>query len=378
MEDVTDTVFRRIVLAAGAPDLFFTEFTSTDGLCSAGRPRVIGRLRYTLPERPLVAQVWGTRPELFRRVAAEVREMGFDGIDVNMGCPVRKIVSRGACGALIGSPSLAAEIIAATREGAGGLPVSVKTRLGVSTARGAEEWIGFLLGQGLAALTVHGRTVAQQSEGSADWSAIGMAARLRDAAGLPTRIIGNGDVKTVDAFFARVAESRVDGVMIGRGVFENLHLFAGIRARREGAAELHESGADSRGGAAGPRSGAADPRGGATNSRSGADPRGGATNSRRGTAGPPGGTVDSRGDYSLLSPADKVEAFRRHMIMHRDTWGPGKQFDVLKKFAKTYLRAFEGASRLTDAVMHTRTHEAGLAVLDEWLARGKAPRAAEA
>jgi tRNA-dihydrouridine synthase len=67
MEDVTDTVFRRIVRAAGAPDLFFTEFTSTDGLCTAGRPRVIGRLRYTLAERPLVAQVWGNRPEHYRR-----------------------------------------------------------------------------------------------------------------------------------------------------------------------------------------------------------------------------------------------------------------------------------------------------------------------
>jgi tRNA-dihydrouridine synthase len=314
MEDVTDTVFRRIVLEAGAPDLFFTEFTSTDGLCSAGRPRVIGRLRYTLRERPLIAQIWGTRPELFRRVAADVREMEFDGVDINMGCPVRKIVSRGACGALIGSPSQAAEIIAATREGAAGLPVSVKTRLGVTSPRGAEEWISFLLRQGIAALTVHGRTVAQQSEGTADWNAIAMAVRLRNEAGVPTRIVGNGDVKSVDAFFARATQAGVEGIMIGRGVFENLHLFTAIRARRDG-------------------------------------------------------TPDPRVDFSSLASAAKVEAFRRHMILHRDTWGPGKQFDVLKKFAKTYLRSFEGASRLTDAVMHTRTHEAGLAVLDEWLAR---------
>ena len=314
MEDVTDTVFRRIVLQAGPPDLFFTEFTSIDGLCSAGRPRVIGRLRYTQSERPLVAQVWGTRPELFRRVASEVRGMEFDGIDINMGCPVRKIVSRGACGALIGNPTLAAEIIAATREGAGGLPVSVKTRLGVTTARGAEGWLGFLLDQGIAALTVHGRTVAQQSEGAADWSGISMAVRLRDERGLPTRVVGNGDVKTVEGFYERTAEIRVDGIMIGRGVFENLHLFAAISARRD-AADF------------------------------------------------------SRGDFSAMSASAKVEAFRRHMILHRDTWGTGRQFDVLKKFGKTYLRSFEGAGRLIDAVMHTRSHEAGLAVLEGWLAR---------
>ena len=199
MEDVTDTVFRQIVREAGAPDLLMTEFTSTDGLCSEGRSRVVSRLRFVDNERPLVAQVWGTKPENFLRVAREVREMGFDGLDINMGCPVRKIIKGGACGALINNQGLAGELISAAREGAGGMPVSVKTRIGV-TRPVPEEWLGFLLSRGISALTVHGRTVSQQSEGLADWGTVSLAVRLRDAAGVATRIIGNGDVRTPQAF----------------------------------------------------------------------------------------------------------------------------------------------------------------------------------
>ncbi len=304
MEDVTDTVFRRIVQGAGPPHLFFTEFTSTDGLCTAGRPRVIGRLRFTPGERPLIAQIWGNRPEYYLRVAAEVRAMGFDGLDINMGCPVRKIMARGSCGALIENPSLAAELIAAAREGAPDIPVSVKTRIGVAAPR-AEEWLGHLLAQGIAALTVHGRTVVQQSEGEADWGAVALAVRLRDAAGLATRIVGNGDVRTVEGFRRRAAESGADGVMVGRGVFENLFLFASVR-------------------------------------------------------GP-----DAR-EFAFLETSEKIAWFRRHIALHQSTWGREGRFDVLKKFAKTYLRAFEGAGRLIDAIMRTRTHEAALAVLDAW------------
>jgi len=323
MEDVTDTVFRRMVQAAGAPDLMVTEFTSTDGLCTAGRPRVIGRLRFTPGEKPLLAQVWGNSPERYLRVAAEIREMGFDGLDINMGCPVRKIVSRGSCGALIQNPALAAELVAAAKEGAGELPVSVKTRIGVSVPR-AEEWLGFLLAQGLAALTVHGRTVSQQSDGEANWSAVGLAVRLRNEAGLPTLIVGNGDVRTAEAFHRRVRETGADGIMIGRGVFEDLFVFRSIRGKAAG----------STGGAAG-ETGAA--------------------------------------DFSALSPAQKIDWFRRHIDLHETTWGTAGRFDTLKKFAKTYLRAFEGAGRLVDAVMHTRTHAAAREALDAWVARREVP-----
>ncbi|MGD0727811.1 MAG: tRNA-dihydrouridine synthase [Spirochaetia bacterium] len=312
MEDVTDTVFRRIVRDAGPPDVVFTEFTSTDGLCTEGRPRVIARLRFAADERPIVAQIWGNVPERYRRVAAEVREMGFDGLDINMGCPVKKITGRGACGALINNPSLAGELIAAAREGAGDLPVSVKTRIGVVRSK-AEEWLGFLLAQGISALTVHGRTVAQQSEGEADWSTVALAVRLRDKAGLPTRIIGNGDIKTAAAFLRRVRETGADGVMIGRGIFENLFLFRSIRDALAGADSLPL-------------------------------------------------------EFSRLERTEKIAYFRRHLALHRETWGMAKSFDVLKKFAKTYVRAFEGAGKLVDAVMRTRTHEDAQNVLDAWAA----------
>ncbi len=323
MEDVTDTVFRRIVQDAGAPDLMVTEFTSTDGLCTAGRPRVIGRLAFTPGEKPLLAQIWGNSPERYLRVASEVREMGFDGLDINMGCPVRKIVTRGSCGALIQNPTLAAELVAAAREGAGDMPVSVKTRIGVSSSSRAEEWLGFLLAQGLAALTVHGRTVAQQSEGEANWAAVALAVRLRDEAGLPTRIIGNGDVRSADTFSRRARESGADGIMIGRGVFENLFLFRAIR------------GAAAQGGIPG-----------------------GVQSGVRGPAA----------DFSALTPLEKVGWFRRHIDLHEQTWGKAGRFDVMKKFAKTYLRAFEGAGRLIDSVMHTRTHAAAREALDAWVA----------
>jgi len=317
MEDVTDTVFRRVIRAVGAPDLFFTEFTSTDGLCTAGRPRVIDRLRFTPEERPLIAQVWGNHPERCLRVAAEVREMGFDGIDLNMGCPVRKIIKRGECGALIDSPTLAAELIAATREGAGDLPVSVKTRIGISRSR-AEEWIGFLLGRGLAALTVHGRTVAQQSEGHADWGAVALAVKLRDALDVPTRIVGNGDVKSAVQFRERAEETGADGIMIGRGVFENIFVFKTIRDMQAG----NNPGAD----------------------------------------------------FALISPREKIGFFTYHMLIHRETWGPGRSFHSLKKFAKTYLRAFEGAGALMDQVMHCSNHDSALAALDAWMPDGYGSR----
>ena len=312
MEDVTDTVFRRIVRDVGSPDVVVTEFTSTDGLCTEGRPRVINRLRFEPDEHPIVAQIWGNVPERCLRVASEVREMGFDGLDINMGCPVKKIISKGACGALINNPSLAGELIAAAKEGAGDLPVSVKTRIGIVRSK-AEEWLGFLLAQGISALTVHGRTVAQQSEGEADWSAVTLAVRARDQAGLPTRIIGNGDVKTAADFLRRVQETGADGVMIGRGIFENLFVFRAIRGARDGAGSP-----------------------------------------------PP--------EFSRLERTEKIAYFRRHLALHRQTWGRAKNFDVLKKFVKTYIRAFEGAARLVEAVMRTRTHEEAECVLNEWAA----------
>lgn len=224
MEDVTDTVFRRIVALCGRPDVFFTEFTSADGLNSAGREAVIHRLQFTDQERPLVAQIWGKSPENYYKAAQEIRALGFDGLDINMGCPVPKIVKNGCCSALIENRSLAQELIAAALEGAGPLPVSIKTRLGFKRIC-IEEWAEFLLGFKPAALTIHGRTAKQLSKGAANWAEIAKAVKIRDAMNSKTIIIGNGDVARYSDINEKHLVYGVDGVMIGRGVFHNLMIF---------------------------------------------------------------------------------------------------------------------------------------------------------
>jgi len=224
MEDVTDTVFRRIVTSCGRPDVLFTEFTSVDGLFSVGFNYVAKRLKYTEDEHPLVAQIWGTKPENYLRAAKMLVEMGFDGIDINMGCPVKDVVKLGVCSALIDNKPLAKEIIEATKEGAGEIPVSVKTRLGFKTLQ-TEEWIGFLLDQKIAALTIHGRIAKDQSKVPANWAEIAKAVVLRNEHKSDTIIIGNGDVVSRQDALLKVDETEVDGIMIGRGIFHDPWLF---------------------------------------------------------------------------------------------------------------------------------------------------------
>jgi tRNA-dihydrouridine synthase len=235
MEDVTDTSFREIVLRLSNPDflqVLFTEFTSTDGLCHKdGRANVLSRLEVNETERKLlkennvklVAQIWGADPEHHYHSAKMLSERGFDGIDINMGCPIKKIIKQGGCSALIANPMLAGEIIQATREGTH-LPVSVKTRIGINKVI-TEEWISHLLQFKLPALTVHGRTQKQQSEGLADWNEIGKSAALRNEISPETLVFGNGDVMTVEDGLERVTKYKLDGVMIGRGIFKTPWFF---------------------------------------------------------------------------------------------------------------------------------------------------------
>lgn len=225
MDDVTDTVFRRIVADCAAPDLYFTEFVNVDGLQSPGRKQLLKKLRFTNTERPIIAQIWGLNPENYYKTAKELVDMGFDGIDINMGCPVKAVVKNGCCSALIDNRGLAAEIIAATRQGAGtSLPVSVKTRLG--TNKVDLSWPEFLLQQKLNMLTIHGRTAKQLSEAPADWDAIGQVRELRDARSPTTKIVGNGDVITRVQGLELATKYKLDGIMIGRGVFHDPFVFA--------------------------------------------------------------------------------------------------------------------------------------------------------
>jgi len=225
MDDVTDTVFRRVVAALAPPDLFFTEFVNVDGLQSAGRERLVKRIQFTEDEQPLVAQIWGKDLKNFRKTAAELVDMGFRGVDLNMGCPIKAVVHNGCCSALINDPERAVAIIKAVQEGvAGRVPVSVKTRLGFN---GIDlSWHETLLKQNLAMLTIHGRTRKEMSEAPVHWEAIGEIRKLRDKLAPDTLIVGNGDVLTRDEGLELAEKYCLDGIMIGRGVFHDPFVFA--------------------------------------------------------------------------------------------------------------------------------------------------------
>lgn len=220
MDDVTDVVFRPLVHELAPADIYMTEFASVEGFCSVGRPAIERRLRLGDDEGPVVAQIWGTTPEKYRETARELSERGFVGFDINMGCPAKDVVRTGACSALIRTPELAAEIIAATKAGAGELPVSVKTRIGWNEPQ-IREWLGFLLQQDIAALTVHLRTVKEQSKVEAHWELMREIVALRDELSPETLIIGNGDVESRERALELIRETGCDGVMIGRGIFHN-------------------------------------------------------------------------------------------------------------------------------------------------------------
>lgn len=224
MEDVTDTVFRQVIAKTGKPDIFFTEFISTDGLCSLGKIKTMTKLKYTKNERPLVAQIWGTKPGNFYKAALLLAQMSFDGIDINMGCPVKNVLKIGACSALIKNPKLAIEIINSTKKGAGHLPVSVKTRIGYDEIE-TESWITTLLKSNIAALTIHARTVKEKSKVPAHWEEIGKVVGIRNKLGKDTLIIGNGDITSLAEAYQKSVQYKVDGAMVGRGIFHNVWLF---------------------------------------------------------------------------------------------------------------------------------------------------------
>jgi tRNA-dihydrouridine synthase len=225
MDDVTDTVFRQVVADCARPDLFFTEFVNVDGLQSVGRPRLLKRIQFTDKERPLVAQIWGKSPENFYKTTQELVEMGFAGVDLNMGCPEKTVVKNGCCSGLINNRDLALEIIKATQEGAAGkIPVSVKTRLGFNEVDLA--WPELLLHQNLSMLTMHGRTRKQMSAVPADWDMIGRVRELRDRIAPGTLFVGNGDVESRAEGLALAQKYQLDGIMVGRGIFHDPFVFA--------------------------------------------------------------------------------------------------------------------------------------------------------
>lgn len=230
MDDVTDVVFRQIIAETAPPDVFFTEFTNVDGLQSKGREALLPRFKFSEDQHPIVAQIWGKTPDNYFKTAQDIVKMGFDGIDINMGCPERKVIKNGCCAALIENHTLAKQIIDAVKKGAPNLPISVKTRTGLNDVK-TEEWINFLLNQDLAAITLHARTAREMSKVPADWCQIKLAVELRNKIQKKTLIIGNGDVLDRVDGFKKYKQTGCDGIMIGKGVFNNLWVFGSEKAR---------------------------------------------------------------------------------------------------------------------------------------------------
>ena len=232
MAGVTDAAFRRIIAKYGKPDVMWTEFVACDGLVSQGRENLLVDFWHTDTERPIVAQIFGANPENFYKTALLIQELGFDGIDINMGCPDRNVEKQGAGAALIKNPELAQKIIKETKRGAGKLPVSVKTRIGYNTST-VGDWVKYLLESEPAVITVHARTRKEMSDVPARWDTVRDAVSVRDKEGGPTLIFGNGDVKDTKDAEEKIAYSGADGVMIGRGIFGNPWLFNLTKKRED-------------------------------------------------------------------------------------------------------------------------------------------------
>lgn len=224
MEDVTDVVFRHVVAKAARPDVFFTEFTNTESFCHPeGKKSVRGRLIFTEDEQPIVAHIWGDKPEKFREMSIGMAEMGFSGVDINMGCPVPNVAGNGQGAGLIRRPEVAAEIIQAAK--AGGLPVSVKTRLGYSRIDEWRDWLTHVLKQDIANLSIHLRTRKEMSKVPAHWELIPEIKKLRDEIAPDTLLTINGDIPDRKTGLELAEEYGVDGIMIGRGIFKNPFAF---------------------------------------------------------------------------------------------------------------------------------------------------------
>ncbi len=309
MDDVTDTVFRRVVGACAVPDLYFTEFVNVDGLQSPGRHKLLKKLRFTPDEQPLIAQIWGKQPENFYKTAQQLadgtfaRELGlpegvnFAGVDINMGCPEKSIVNNGSCSALINNRPLAEAIIMATKKGLDGqLPLSVKTRTGFNAVD--MTWIEFLLGQKLQALTIHGRTRKEMSKVPANWEMIARARELRDQLAPETLIIGNGDVINREQGLALARKYQLDGIMIGRGLFQDPFAFA------------------------------------------------------------------EQSPWASQTPAQRIELYKKHVELFAETWHNNERpIHTLNKFCKIYINGFDGAKELREQMMSATTTAALLQCL---------------
>jgi len=294
MDDVTDTVFRQIVATCAAPDLFFTEFVNVDGLQSPGRPALMPKIAKKGEKHPVVAQIWGKKPENFGKTANELVDMGFSGVDINFGCPVKTVVKNSCCSAMIlpENRELAVVIIKAVQKAVDGrVPVSVKTRLGFKEID--LSWIELLLSQKLNMLSIHARTSKEMSKAEPHWEVMADIIAMRDKLAPDTLIVGNGDILNREDGLKLAKKHRLDGIMIGRGIFADPYVFA-----------------------------------------------------------------KAKSPWPNMSKRQKLELFKSHVELFAKTWQNGeRRFETLKKFVKIYVNGFDDASELRVEVMQTNTPE---------------------
>ena len=329
MADVTDYAFRQIIAKYGRPDVFWTEFVSADGLAHVlACKKLLIDLKYGKNEHPIVAQIFGARLENIKKASVLCKKLGFDGIDINMGCPDKSVEKQGAGAALIKNPKLARAIIQAAREGGGGLPISVKTRIGYNRNE-IETWIPELLAEDLAALIVHLRTRKEMSNPPAHWELMKRIVAIRDAMKKDTLIIGNGDIIDLEDAKKKCKKTGCDGIMLGRAIFGNPWLFS----------STHDASASSN---------FSSLRTAKPNSSLGKIKRSsGAKNYEQ-------NILRKRVRLRSRSIEVKLKIMVEHTKLFEKTFSGRKNFAIMKKHYKAYVNDFEGAKELRMKLMEAK------------------------
>ncbi len=309
MEDVTDAAFRTLIAQTGKPHVMYTEFTSADGLILAphdGKRVLLKKLLFSDSERPIVAQLFSATPERMEKAANISAALGFDGIDINMGCPDKSVEKSGCGAALIKNPPLARELIRAAKRGGNCgcasetcptgkcIPVSVKTRIGYNVDE-LDTWLPELLAENPACVTIHARTRKEMSDVPARWDRVAYAVRIRNTLSSSALIVGNGDVTDLDDARIKAAESGADGVMLGRAIYGNPWLYT------------------------------------------------------ERTTEP--------------TPQERVQALREHIALFNSLLGDTTHFATMKKHFKAYISGWDNAKELRVTLMETETAEEALAIL---------------
>jgi len=321
MADVTDYAFRTIINKYGKPDVLWTEFVSADGLAHPkAREKLLIDLKFDPSEHPIVAQIFGSNTENIKSASALCMDLGFDGIDINMGCPDKSIEKQGAGSGMIKNIESAKAVIQAAKDGAPGIPISVKTRIGYNKNE-IDTWIRELLMQDIAVLTVHLRTRKEMSLVPAHWDLMNSIVKLRDELAPDTLILGNGDATDLIDANKKVLETGCDGVMLGRAIFGNPWLFNEGKNSNIKFPEVP------------------------------ARPTGGL------------GSPSSQSDHDKIlinsSPSlpEKLKVMLEHTKLFEESLGSHKNFAIMKKHYKAYVHGFDGAKELRVKLMEAKDYK---------------------